>query len=85
MSTFEGSVPEGATREQIKYNIYAFGVQVRKFSQKRYRARKEEMRKKWQRKIDFALSCLADNKKWLAEIGEAQQSVNLTETTSGKN
>lgn len=49
--------------EQAKYNVYAFGKDVIKFARLRDRARKEEMRKKWQKKLDFAISCMSDNKK----------------------
>lgn len=81
MSIFEGPLEE--TRKQVKYNVYAFGVQVRRFTSKRDKARKEHTRARWQKRLDFAMSCLNDNKKYLIELGEAEQSLHPTPESGG--
>jgi len=67
----KGVRPEGSSEQAIRFNVYAFGVEVELFTRKRDRARTETMRKKWQWKIDFATSCLNENSRWLSEIAEA--------------
>jgi len=64
------TIPSGFDYEQIKYNVYAFGRDVCKFTAKRDRAKTEKMKKHWQRKLDEQTRCLNDNLAWLAEIRE---------------
>ena len=57
---------DGMTFEQVKWNVYVFGADVKKFRYKVDRARKPHTQVKWQKKLDFVLKCLEDNKRRLA-------------------
>ncbi len=57
---------DGMTREQVRWNVYAFGVDVKRFQHKVDRARKPHTRAKWQKRLDFELKCLENNKQRLA-------------------
>lgn len=57
----------------VEWNIYAFGVDVRKFTRKRDAARKDHTRAHWQKRVDEYNSYLNHNKQWLAELDAAQQ------------
>ena len=69
------AVPAGFDKEQVKYNVYAFGRDVRKFTRKRDAARKPHTRAHWQKKVDEYTIYLNDNKGWLAELEAAEQCV----------
>lgn len=64
---------DGMTIEQIKFNVYAFGRDVKTFALKRDASRKEHTRAKWQKKHDEAMHCLANNQKRLAIFFETEQ------------
>ena len=64
-------IPDGFTREQLEWNVYAFGAEVRRLTRKRDAARKDHTRAYWQKRLDFASRCLSDNKGWLAEMEAA--------------
>ena len=68
------AVPAGFDKEQVKYNVYAFGRDVRKFTRKRDAARKPHTRAHWQKKVDEYTIYLNDNKGWLAELEAAEHS-----------
>jgi len=71
------AVPAGFDKEQVKYNVYAFGRDVRKFTRKRDAARKPHTRAHWQKKVDEYTIYLNDNKGWLAELEAAEHSAYL--------
>jgi len=62
------TIPAGFDREQIEWNVYAFGADVRKFTRKRDAARKDHTRTRWQKKVDEYTIYLNHNKEWLAEL-----------------
>ena len=57
---------DGMTFKQVKWNVYAFGADAKRFQRKVDRARKPHTRAKWQKKLDYELKCLEDNKRRLA-------------------
>ena len=59
---------DGLTREQVKYNVYAFKRDMRIFASKRDRAKTEHMKAKWQRKYANAKGYLENNQERLARF-----------------
>jgi hypothetical protein len=56
---------DGMTREQVRYNIYAFGQDLTRALQKRDRARTPHMRAHWVKKGEDAQQALANNQRRL--------------------
>jgi hypothetical protein len=64
---------DGLTYEEVKYNVYAFGKDMKVFARKRDRARTEHMKAKWQRKFANAKGYLENNQERLARFEAFQQ------------
>lgn len=69
---------DGLTLAETKYNIYAFGRDMRNFARKVERARLDHTRAKWQRKYANAKGYLEDNQKRLACFEAVEHSVQRT-------
>ncbi len=58
--------------EQVKWNIYAFGADMRRFARKRDAARLDHTRAKWQRKYAESKGYLENNQERLARFEATQ-------------
>jgi hypothetical protein len=59
---------DGMSFEQVRFNIYAFAADVRKFGRKMQRARLPHTRLKWQKKRDEAARYLENNKQRIGKF-----------------
>jgi hypothetical protein len=56
---------DGLTLEDIEWNIYLFGADVKKYTRKRDAATKDHTRSKWQKKLDEATKYLKSSQRRL--------------------
>lgn len=68
MTTDEVERIDGMTRNQVSYNVYAFGVDVRKWQRKADRARKDHTRAAFLKRRDEAAKYQEDNRARLARF-----------------
>jgi len=67
---------DGMTQEQVRWNIYEFGADAKRYAIKRDRARKPHTRQRWQKRLDEALYYRDNNKDRLQRF--AGQEASLT-------
>ena len=69
---------DGLTLAEVKYNIYAFGRDMKNFARKVERARLDHTRARWQKKYANAKGYLENNQERLARFEAVEQCLQQT-------